>query len=130
MKYDLTRYFVVDKDGKPTATYPTKGLHRARLDAGRLNGPQTDGVIGIKPGRPYRVVPILPVWEVKRREVADLRDARISPEHLEALSRYAREEISNGRLAELLGVSLLDIAEIVNAVQSAAPPAPEGPEGK
>lgn len=62
----------------------------------------------------------------ERREVADLRDARISPEHLEALSRYARDEVSTGRLAELLGVSVADLADLRNAVQSDAPPAPEG----
>ena len=128
MKYDLTRYFIVDRFGRPTAGSPQKRKDAAERRAEYLNSRASDVVIGFSQGRPYRVVPVLPVWEVKRREVADLRDARISPEHLEALSRYAREEISNGRLAELLGVSILDIAEIVNAVQSAAPPAPEATE--
>lgn len=53
----------------------------------------------------------------RAREIALLRAQRISPEHLDALARYARDEISTGRLAELLGVSLLDLADLRNAVQ-------------
>lgn len=41
----------------------------------------------------------------------------ISAAHLEALARYARDEISTGRLAELLGVSLMDLLDLRNAVQ-------------
>jgi hypothetical protein len=62
----------------------------------------------------------------RAREITALRASRISPEHLEALARYARDEISTGRLAELLGVSLLDVVDLRNAVQSVAPPAAGG----
>jgi hypothetical protein len=44
-------------------------------------------------------------------------EGRISDAHLDALARYARDEISTGRLTELLGVSLMDLLDLRNAVQ-------------
>ena len=60
MTDDLTRYFVVDRLGRPTAQYPTKGLNRATVECKRLNGPTTNDTLGVRQGRPYRVVKLVP----------------------------------------------------------------------